>query len=235
MLKQRLLTVAAILPLFLGIMFLAPNTVWAVLLMVAIGAGAFEWARLAGFSASGRSLFVALVVLSCGVLLLLTLVLPQAQFNAWFLYPISLVALLFWVLWAPAALHFRWSMRGVCAGTVAGWLVLVPAWLAAVVLQREPMLLLLILAAVWIADTAAYFTGRRFGKHKLAPRISPGKTIEGVAGAYVAVLIYVAIALRITLPEAVPATYLALLVFGLILTSLSVEGDFPTVSSTSSQ
>jgi len=225
MLKQRLLTVAAILPLFLGIMFLAPNAVWAVLLMIAIGAAAFEWARLAGHSASGRSLFVALVVASCGLLLLSTLVLPQSRFNAWILYPISLVAVLFWVLWAPAALHFHWSMRGALVGSIAGWLVLVPAWLAAVVMQREPMLLLLILGAVWIADTAAYFTGRRFGKHKLAPRISPGKTIEGVAGAYVAVIVYVAIALRITLPEAVPATYLALLVFGLILTSLSVEGD----------
>ena len=225
MLKQRLLTVAAILPLFLGMMFLAPNAVWALLLMIAIGAASFEWARLAGFSVPGRRLFVALVVASCGLLLLLTLALPPVRFNAWFLYPISLVALLFWALWAPAALHFHWSMRGAWAGVIAGWLVLVPAWLAAVVLQREPMLLLLILAAVWIADTAAYFTGRRFGKHKLAPRISPGKTIEGVAGAYIAVLIYVAVVLRITLPEAVPATYLALLVFGLILTSLSVEGD----------
>jgi phosphatidate cytidylyltransferase len=135
------------------------------------------------------------------------------------------MAVLFWVLWAPAALHFHWSMRDPWAGAIAGWLVLVPSWLAAVVMQRDPMLLLLILAAVWIADTAAYFAGRRFGKHKLAPRISPGKTIEGVAGAYVSVLIYVAIVLRVSMPEAVPATYLALLVFGFILTSLSVEGD----------
>jgi phosphatidate cytidylyltransferase len=225
MLKQRVLTVAALLPLFLGIMFLAPNTVWATVLAIAIGAAAFEWARLAGFSASGRSLFVALVVLSCGLLLLLSLLLPQPRFNTWFLYPVSLLAVLFWVLWAPATLHFHWSMRGAWTGAIAGWLVLVPSWLAAVVMQREPMLLLLILAAVWIADTAAYFTGRRFGKHKLAPRISPGKTIEGVAGAYVAVLIYVAIVLRVMLPQAVPATYLALLVFALILTSLSVEGD----------
>jgi phosphatidate cytidylyltransferase len=225
MLKQRLLTVAAVLPLFLGVMFLAPNLVWATVLAIAIAAAAFEWARLAGFPRPWRSLFVALVVLSCGLLLVLSLLLPQTQFNNRVLYPVSLVAVLFWVLWAPAALHFHWPMRGPWAGTIGGWLVLVPSWLAAVVMQRDPMLLLLILAAVWIADTAAYFAGRRFGKHKLAPRISPGKTIEGVAGAYVAVLVYVAIVLRVSMPEAVPATYLALLVFGFILTSLSVEGD----------
>ncbi len=225
MLKQRLLTVAVILPLFLGIMFLAPNAVWAAVLTIAIGAAAFEWARLAGFSSSGRSLFVVLVVLSCGLLLILSMLLPQTRFDSWFLYPVSMVAVLFWVLWAPAALHFHWPMRGAWTGSIAGWLVLVPAWLAAVVMQREPLLLLLFLGAVWIADTAAYFTGRRFGKRKLAPRISPGKTIEGVAGAYVAVLIYIAIVLRVYWPEAAPATYVALLVFGFILTSLSVEGD----------
>ncbi len=225
MLKQRLLTVAIVLPLFLGIMFLAPNPVWAALLAIAVGAAAFEWARLAGFSRSGRSLFVVLVVLSCAALLVLSLLLPQARFDTWFLYPVSLVAVLFWVLWAPAALHFRWPMRGPWTGSIAGWLVLVPAWLAVVIMQREPLLLLLLLVAVWIADTAAYFTGRRFGKRKLAPRISPGKTIEGVAGAYVAVLVYVTIALHVYWPEAVAATYLALLVFGFILTSLSVEGD----------
>jgi len=84
---------------------------------------------------------------------------------------------------------------------------------------------LLLLGAVWIADTAAYFAGRRFGSRKLAPRISPGKTIEGLVGAYVAVLVYVVVVLRLFQPDAELAGYLALVVFGFILTSLSVEGD----------
>ena len=87
------------------------------------------------------------------------------------------------------------------------------------------MLLLLLLGGVWIADTAAYFAGRRFGSHKLAPRVSPGKTVEGLIGAYFAVLIYAVIVLRLFRPEAEFAGYLALLVFGFILTSLSVAGD----------
>ena len=87
MLKQRLLTVAVVLPLFLGLMFLAPNAVWAAVLGLAVAAGAFEWARLAGFSAVGRSVFVAVVAVSCAVLLLLSLFLPETLFDSWFLYP----------------------------------------------------------------------------------------------------------------------------------------------------
>lgn len=225
MLKQRLLTVAVVLPLFLGLMFLAPNAVWAAVLLVAVAAGGFEWARLAGFSPVSRSVFIAVVAASCAILLLLALVLPQTQFDNWLLYPLCLLATLFWILLAPAVLHFHWHVKHPLTSSIAGWLVLVPTWLAAVVMQQKPVLLLLFFGAIWLADTAAYFTGRRLGRHKLAPRISPGKTIEGLLGAYVAVLLYITIVLRVYLPEAQLATYVSLWVFGFIVTSLSVEGD----------
>ncbi len=74
---------------------------------------------------------------------------------------------------------------------IVGWLVLIATWVAVVALQtRSPGVLLAMMAIVWIADTAAYFTGRRFGRRKLAPSISPGKTWEGVYGALAAVAIY---------------------------------------------
>jgi phosphatidate cytidylyltransferase len=225
MLKQRLLTVAVVLPLFLAMLFLAPNAVWGAVLAVAMTAAALEWARLAGFSKNGRTIFAALVGVSCAALLTLSLTMPSALFDARLLLPLCLVATVFWILLAPAALHFQWKMRHPLTGSVAGWLILVPSWLAALALQREPVLLLLLLGAVWIADTAAYFAGRRFGSRKLAPRISPGKTIEGLVGAYIAVLVYVVVVLRLFQPEAELAGYLALVVFGFILTSLSVEGD----------
>lgn len=225
MLKQRLLTVAVILPLFLAMLFLAPNAVWGAVLAVAMTAAAIEWGRLAGFSKNGRTIFAALVGVSCAALLVLSLTMPSALFDARLLLPLCLVATVFWILLAPAALHFQWKMRHPLTGSVAGWLILVPSWLAALALQREPVLLLLLLGAVWIADTAAYFAGRRFGSRKLAPRISPGKTIEGLVGAYIAVLVYVVVVLRLFQPEAELAGYLALVVFGFILTSLSVEGD----------
>lgn len=225
MLKQRLLTVAVILPLFLAMLFLAPNSVWGAVLVIVITAGAFEWARLAGFSPGGRTVFSTVVGTCCAAMLLLSVVMPQSLFDLRVLFPICLLAVFFWVLLAPSALHFHWRLRQPVIGSVVGWLVLVPSWLAATALQREPLLLLLLLGAVWIADTAAYFTGRRFGSRKLAPRVSPGKTVEGLIGAYCAVLIYAMVVLRLFRPETGLAGYLALLVFGFILTSLSVEGD----------
>lgn len=68
---------------------------------------------------------------------------------------------------------------------------LFPTWLALVSMRGiSPWLLLVVMAAVWIADSTAYFAGRRFGKHKLAPQISPGKTWEGVLGAWLGVSLY---------------------------------------------
>ena len=73
---------------------------------------------------------------------------------------------------------------------VVGLFALLPAWLALVQLQTNSVLLLVLLGVVWIADSAAYFTGRAVGRHKLAAAISPGKTWEGVAGALIAVTVY---------------------------------------------
>ena len=74
---------------------------------------------------------------------------------------------------------------------LTGWAVLLPTWLALVELRAiGPGLLLGLMAVVWIADSTAYFAGRKFGRHKLAPAISPGKTWEGVAGAFFGVTLY---------------------------------------------
>ena len=72
-----------------------------------------------------------------------------------------------------------------------GLLLLFATWVALNGLQQiSPWLLLAVLATVWLADSAAYFAGKRFGRHKLAPEISPGKTWEGVAGAILASTLY---------------------------------------------
>ena len=112
-----------------------------------------------------------------------------------------------------------------------GWLVLIATWMALVELQaRSPALLLAFMAVVWIADTAAYFTGRRFGRRKLAPSISPGKTWEGVwgalsaTGAYALLLLALAPSAGLREPRsiAVAALWLALV---LLLTAMSIVGD----------
>jgi phosphatidate cytidylyltransferase len=96
----------------------------------------------------------------------------------------------FWLVIVPAWLYFRWPVRDRLLLGVAGALVLLPFWHALTWLQLTPGRLLAAMGVVWIADIAAYFTGRAVGRHKLASQISPGKTWEGVAGAAIAVVLY---------------------------------------------
>jgi phosphatidate cytidylyltransferase len=81
---------------------------------------------------------------------------------------------------------------------VAGYLVMLPAWAALVVLHGRtadgPLITLYLLVVVWLADSGAYFSGRRWGKRKLAPVISPGKTREGVYGAIVVSAVFALVA-----------------------------------------
>jgi len=106
----------------------------------------------------------------------------------------------FWVLIAAPWLARRWQVRSPLALAAAGWIVLVPAWLALARLQAEPERLLALLGIIWIADTAAYLAGRAWGRHRLAPAVSPAKSWEGVAGACAAVAVYY-VALSIFTPE----------------------------------
>jgi phosphatidate cytidylyltransferase len=139
-------------------------------------------------------------------------------------------ATLFWLLPAPAWLAAGGRVESKFVLAVIGALVLIATWMAVVQIQaRSPGLLLALMAIVWIADTAAYFSGRAFGKRKLAPTISPGKTWEGVYGALLATGLY-ALALLWLAPEgyarasslAALAIWLALV---LGLTALSIVGD----------
>ena len=130
--------------------------------------------------------------------------------------------IVFWLVIAPLWLwtHRRIDNRMILA--VAGLIVFVPTWLAFALLQRAPVLLLLLMAVVWIADTAAYFFGHQFGRHKLAPRISPGKTWEGVGGALLCIAVYAAI---LQYMDAIAQDEKMLVPYLLAMTLFSVEGD----------
>jgi phosphatidate cytidylyltransferase len=100
------------------------------------------------------------------------------------------ISLLFWLVAAPVWLAQGWHVRCAPAMAAAGMILLLPVWLALLQLQAQPWILLMLLAIIWISDTAAYFCGKRWGRRKLAVTISPGKTWEGVYGALAAVVIY---------------------------------------------
>jgi phosphatidate cytidylyltransferase len=101
------------------------------------------------------------------------------------------ISLLFWLVAAPAWLRLKWRIENRVVLAVVGWILLLPTGLALFELRAaSPVLLLGLMGVVWVSDIAAYFTGRAFGRRKLAPAISPGKTWEGVFGALSAVALY---------------------------------------------
>lgn len=128
-------------------------------------------------------------------------------------------AAVFWVVIAPL-----WMRRGVRAAQAtwigaAGFAVLVPAALA--MLALAPVEVLLVLILIWIADSAAYFVGRAWGRRKLAPAISPGKTVEGAAGGLIGALAY-AIILGLFIQAVAWAPFLAA---AAALFMISIVGD----------
>jgi phosphatidate cytidylyltransferase len=185
MLKTRALTAAILLAVFGSALFFLPEPGWIVFCAVLLATAVWEWGALAALKPTGRSVYTALLV----VLFVLPLGFPgpgSLYAPAWIYYTSGI----FWILLVPLWMWRRQSL-GQAALLAAGIPALVPACAALVDLRSgHPALLLAVLGTVWISDSAAYFVGRRFGKRKLAPSISPGKTWEGVAGALAAVGLY---------------------------------------------
>lgn len=181
---SRVSTAAILLAATLAALFFAPPLLWLLLVAVVVGVAAHEWARLSAFPEPVSRIYAA----GMTVMAIVVGLMPDREIIVLALFALSA---LFWVFAAPLWLANRWRGEALFLRAMIGTLVILPTWAALVVLrERSPWLLLGVLALVWIADIAAYYVGRKFGQHKLAPAISPGKSWEGVAGAGLALLLY---------------------------------------------
>ncbi|MEE8321275.1 MAG: phosphatidate cytidylyltransferase [Gammaproteobacteria bacterium] len=186
MLKYRCITAAILIPVVVyTVLFL--ETIWFGLLMaVFVSLAAWEWAGLSGYPNRSCIFYQAVVVISLGVAYQLS--------NAILVHVLVSAGIIWWGCGFVLVILYQkgWnvipSKKFIKAGI--GMLILVPAWVSIVALHaRLPDgvdMVLFLLILIWVADSAAYMAGSRWGKRKLASNVSPGKTWEGTGSAFIA-------------------------------------------------
>jgi phosphatidate cytidylyltransferase len=183
-LKTRILTALVLLAGLLPAMFLAPVWIWGLVSLLFLAQGAREWAALLGAPAKGLPLALFLLVAGLGWMLYRGAD-PGAPVPRAALF-ICAATLAVWAVFAPGVLR-RVGPVGPAWAMAA--LSLAACWLALYELRAVSALTLLsAMALVWVADIGAYAGGRMLGRHRLAPRVSPGKTWEGALAGALSVL-----------------------------------------------
>lgn len=226
MLKQRIITALILAPLVLGGVFLLPPEYFSWFVAAIVILGAWEWANLSGVSASAARVVYALVMAVFLFLLVGSMSLP------WVLT----LSVAWWALACVLVMTFPESSslwKGKIVQLLLGFVVLAPLWKALVFLRSSeyaPLadlnvlwLIFYILMLVWAADTGAYFAGRAFGKKKLAPKVSPGKSWAGAWGGLAACLLLSLIASNLL--EHNFAMTIQFAAISIITGSISIIGD----------
>lgn len=210
MLKQRIITALVLAPLALIAILFLPIEAFKLAVAGVILVGAYEWANMSGIN--GRVYKVSFMVFM-GVICALIIALVNAE-NIWaqgelntLYFTILQIAALWWLVSLFMIIAYpRYSdfwKSSIFIRSAFGVLTLIPTWVAIVSLRTslydvDPFygasLLFYVLGIVWAADIGAFFVGVKFGKHKLRPNVSPGKTLEGLFGGVMASLAIIAFA-----------------------------------------
>ncbi len=219
MLKQRLLTAAILIPLFIFfVLKLSPQAFYILTDLIVLW-GAWEWSFLMGLDSFPRSLIYPLVVM---FVLFIAYLLPITL--------ILYVALTGWLIAAYLVVCYPRKTRawgqGMAVRGLMGLFVLVPCWLAVNFIRNSPNgihIMLFLFALIWGADSGAYFVGKKWGKHKLLPQVSPGKTWQGLAGALLTTIIIALLGLLIL--KVPSAAWPIGLMWALLTVLFSILGD----------
>ncbi len=223
MLKQRVITALILAFAVFWIVLMEDTEAFAIFLAVGIAFAGNEWGKLAGFTRVRLWTF--------DVLLIITLYFAWIYRNDLINLQLLGVISLFWLVTTLYLLLRRRKLvmdRQVSwAMAVGGLILLSVAWASLVELRENYIngayLVLAVFMLIWTADTGAYFSGKRFGKHKLSPQVSPGKTVEGAMGAMAGAVV---IAVLLKLFDFFPHTSLhEIIILCVLVTFISIGGD----------
>ena len=226
MLKQRVIT-GLVLGGFMIWAILSFSTLQLSLLLAGFTVvGAWEWSRLIGLtSVVSRGVYSAVVAIAIAILHSYYEQLSQVHLV------LLIVSCLWWLIGSAWVFNYK-GQKGLTSantrvGLIVGFVLLLPTWSALTQIhgftEQGPYLLLLVMVLIAAADSGAYFTGRALGKRKLAPMVSPGKTIEGVIGGLVLALLIAVIAG--SLFDLAHLGVVSLVLIALVVVPFSVMGD----------
>jgi phosphatidate cytidylyltransferase len=196
MLKTRVITAVVLLALFIPILFFSPAIILSLVISVVISLASWEWGRFIWGVQSKYPIYYSLMIQGFLAILMYCiegnnqeLITRLSDFMLVTLW----VSIIFWLIVVPFILSKKLQFsikKNTPLLAIAGVIVFLCDWYAFILLREKGLWVLLsVLMIVWTADIGAYFTGKKFGKHKLAPQLSPGKSIEGAIGGMVAVCI----------------------------------------------
>lgn len=227
-LKQRILTSVILIPVILILLFLTPLFLYAVIVALISLFAAWEWTRLMNIS-SRMERVIYLFILS--LIIIFSYLLHLWKKELIYQSSVFLLASFWWLI--ALFIIYRYNhgysvkiFNRYFYGFI-GILLIYSFWLGLIVIRtmspRGSFWVLVLLVLIWFADSSAYFCGIRYGKRKLAPKVSPGKTLEGLYGelafSFILIIIIVDLmALEIT-------QFLILLLFGMLTVIASIIGD----------
>ena len=223
MLKQRIITAALLIPMVIEVIFLLDAAWFSAVFAVFVAVGAWEWAGLCKLSEKYKYLYSLITVL---ILAGLYWTSDSDVYNS-----VIFSGVVYWFI-AVILVFLYQKQRNLLSKSplvllIVGLLLLIPMWVSLTVLKSFPengaSLIMFLMLLIWGADTAAYFVGKKWGKRRLASRVSPGKTWEGSIGGIVA---GIAIALAyVTVSDAISNGGIALIALSILTVSISIIGD----------
>ena len=213
MLISRILSALVMLIVFLSSMFLFSGRYFSFVIYIPSLLALYEWSKLLYFESHEKKIFLAI---SLALIYFIDKYLNSEDSRL-----ILLIASVFWLCIAPLFLIFKINLKNFFFSSLIGWILVMPLIISLnYLIELSPWVVLLVLTTIWLADSGAYFFGKQFGKRKLAPSISPGKTWEGFVGALFVVSLFSIVMTYFGFVN----SYMSILFFNLILI-LSVEGD----------